>query len=135
MADLIDVDDVLTHAQLDAYLGGQLTAQTHLAAVGDADTDVVRTWALDDVLARLAMRTPPVYEVDVTIAAELRRAVRHGSAMHLYDLAMTSGADAELWHVKMKAEEKRYESAVDGLKPTVASGVQATAASFGISRR
>lgn len=135
MADLIDVDDVLTHSQLDDYLGGQLTAQTYLATVGDTDTAKARTWALDDVLDRLAERTPPVYEADVTIVTELRRAVRHGAAMHLYDLATTSGNDAEVWHAKMKAEEKRFQSAIDGLKPTVSTGVQATASSFGISRR
>lgn len=135
MADLIDVEDVLTHEQLDDYLGNQLTAKTHLAPNDDLDTVKVRTWALDEVLAELAERTPPIYEHSVAVAAELRRPVRHAAAMRLYDLAATSGQDAELFWAKMRAEEKRYRSAVDGQRITVSTGVQATTRSIGISRR
>ena len=135
MADLIDVDDVLTHAQLDDYLGGQLTGQVHLAPLDDLDTAKARTWGLDEVLAALAARTPPIYEADVRAAAELRRAVRHKAAARIYDIAMSSGELGALWFEKMKAEEKRYASALASTRITVDDGVQATPSSIGISRR
>lgn len=135
MADLIDVDDVLTHSQLDDYLGGRLTAQMHLAPTGDASTVKARTWALDEVLAVLAARTPPIFEADITDESELRRAVTHKAAERLYDHAMTTGGDAELFHAKMKAERERARDALAQTRVTVDDGVSAPPMSIGISRR
>lgn len=135
MADLIAVNDVLTHEQLDDYLGGKLTAQVHIAPKNDIDTVKTRTQALDEVLEALAARTPPIYERDITRPSELRSAVKHGAAKNLYRNAMTSGADAELFHALMKAEAVDYAAAVNALRPTVGDGSKATAWSIGISRR
>lgn len=135
MPSLIDVDAVLTHAQLDDYLGGKLTGHEHLAPLNDTDTAKARTFAVDEVLAALASRTPPVYEAFITIPAELRRSARHAAAARLYDLAATSGSDAELNWAKMRLEEARRDAALAQLKPTVADGVQAPALSSGIVRR
>lgn len=135
MADLINVDDVLTHERLDDYLGGKLTAQVHIAPKTDLDTRKVRTTALDEVLEALAGRTPPIRETDIVRASELRSAVMHNAAKHLYRLAMTSGADAELFHALYRAERDEYAAAINQLRPTVGSGEKATAWSIGISRR
>ena len=140
MADLLDIEDVLTHAQLDLYVGGQLEAQMHLLSSVWADGDAsekLREWALDEVLLDLAERVPPIREADIAIPAELHRAARHKAAERMYDVAMTGGGDAELWHAKMRTETKRYGSVMGKLSPTVADGVQAPsgAGSVGLSRR
>lgn len=135
MPQLINVDHVLTHEQLDGYLGGKLTGHEHLAPHDDLDTAKARTFAVDEVLAVLAARTPPVYESYVSIPAELHRAARHAAAARLYDLAATSGSDSELFWAKMRLEEGRRDAALAQLRPTVAGGVQAPALSAGIARR
>ena len=61
--------------------------------------------------------------------------MRHKAAARIYDIAMSSGELGALWFEKMKAEEKRYASALASTRITVDDGVQATPSSIGISRR
>jgi hypothetical protein len=134
----IDIEDVCTHAQLDDYLMGKLSAQVHLLPPTWAgDSVLVRRQGLTDVLSVLRDRTPPIFENDISDPSELRQCVIHYAASRLYDNAMTSGADAEVFHAKMRAEERRYRDRVNALRPTLAGvgNVTAPALSVGISRR
>lgn len=135
MATLIDVESVLTHLELDNYLGGKLGAGMHLAPQHDLDTRLTRTEALDAILSHLASRLPPIYEADIARPAELKQALKHGAAEMIYRFAMTSGANAELFHALMKSEGVKFGDQINALRPTVAGNVQATAWSVGISRR
>jgi hypothetical protein len=133
----IDVEDVCTHEQLDEYVLGLLTEKVHLLPpqwVGDSS--IVRRQGLTDVLDALRNRVPPVHEADIADPSELRQCVVHYAAMRLYDGAMTSGAEAEVFHAKMKAEEKRYGDRLAALRPTIAAGdAVAPGLSFGVGRR
>lgn len=136
MATIINVDDVLTHDQLDDYFGGQLDGGQHLVPSDDADTAKARGWALDEVLAHLAALTPPVYEASLSTPAELKRAMTHKAAERIYYLAMTGGENAEVFHAKMRIEQGNARAALGQLRPTVAGGsAQASPMSIGISRR
>lgn len=101
----IDVDDVLSDAELDEFLGGQVLSKTNLRPAGWADARPARQYALDEVLRILYRAHPSIDESLVDIASpSLKRAVLMGSSARLYFLAMTNAADASLFY----ALEKKY---------------------------
>lgn len=107
---MIDVDDVLTDAELDEFLGGQVLGQTTLLPAGWEDAQPARQFALGEVLRLLRRSTPSVAEDDVDPTHEaLKRAVLLGAAARLYQLAISSAVDASLFY----AMEKRYKAERD----------------------
>lgn len=135
----IDLEDVCTHEQLDNYLLGKLSTQVHLLpASWQGDSALVRQAGLTDILDVLRNRMPPIFESDITTPSELRQCVIHYAAFQLYSNAMTSGADAEVFHAKMKLERDLYRERSQSLRPTLAGvggNITAPGLSVGISRR
>ncbi len=101
----IDVDAILTDAELDDFLGGQVNAQTTLRPVGWTNATPARRYALDEVLRILRRAHPSIAEVDLDLMSpSLKRAVLMGSAARLYQLAIATAVDASLFY----ALEKKY---------------------------
>ncbi len=131
----IDVDTVCTDADLDEFLGGQLSSGQHLMPKAWVSAEPARQYALDRVMAALARRTPPIREADLADKTELRVAVLFGAAEHLHMLSASSGSDAELFAFKAKEFGKRFDAEVNGLTPTLVGGLRGSTYSFAISRR
>src|SRR5690606_31980000 len=102
----INVDDILTDAELDEWLGGQVESAATLRPVVWSSARPAREFALGEVLRIFARHKPPVTEDDILDASVLKRALMLGSAARLYELAMTSAPDPGLFY----HFEKRYRS-------------------------
>ena len=131
----IEIDDVCTDADLDEFLGGQLSAGQHLMPKAWASAEPARQYALDRIMAALARRTPPIREADLADKTELKMAVLFGASEHLNMLSASSGTDAELFAFKAKEFGKRFDAEINGLTPTLVGGVRGNTYSFAISRR
>jgi len=93
----IDVDTILTDAELDEFLGGQVEGSTTLRPVSWENCAPARQFALDEILRLLKRAGPTIEEEDITATATLKRAVCLGAASRLYELAMTSGNASEVF--------------------------------------
>ena len=111
----IDVEDVATDAQLNALLLGQLTANIKLLPVALADASTLRQWALDRTLQRLKRRTPPIFEADISDVTELRDAVLFGAAEKLFEGALSSAADGQVFHAKWQYYSAQFNSEINNL--------------------
>ncbi len=125
----IGIAQVASEDDLIAELGGSadvlenLTSDTFTAAEALA-------LSLTDVVYELRNREPPVLESDIAAPTELKRAVVERTISRLYCNGITTpdGVNA----TKYKIYQKRYESTIESLRPTVGFGL-ATAAPFGIT--
>lgn len=131
----INVETVCTHAQLDEFLGGHLTANQRLQPAAWVDSLPARQYALDRVVGALKRRTPPILEGDLSNVTELRFAVMVGAAEHLHMLAASGGGDVELFAFKAKTYAKQFEDEINGLSPTLVGGSRGSTFSFSIARR
>jgi flavin-binding protein dodecin len=132
----IDIEDVCTHAQLDEFLGGQLSAQAALlprAWVGDSTP--ARQYALDRLVDALRRRNPPIREADLADVSELRHAVMNGAAAHIYRLGMATAGDAALFDVQARHYEREFQSELTGLAPTLTGGLAGGGISISVERR
>lgn len=129
----MDVETVCTEAQLADYLS-QLSAGQKLLP-SSTDSSKVRQQALDDVLAALARRTPPIREYDLATPSELKRAVQFGAEMWLLYGGLTTASPESMLAFKYSEARKRFSAEIDGLTPTLVGGLRGNAFSFGISRR
>lgn len=130
----IDIEDVLTEAQLAAEIGGTARLTDLLSRQeesGDGSLPV-RERALADVLRDLSRRTPPIYENQISVPADLRDAVTYNALERLYREAMT--AEGDVYAVKRKLYERRYIDEVRALRPTLAGELRGGAASFRMER-
>lgn len=118
----MDAETVCTEAQLDEFLGGQLAGQTRLVPSTWANAKPARQWALDRALESLARRRPPIREANIATPSELRAAVEYGAAHRLYDLAATSGSDAELFIVKARDYGKAFRAELEAMQITASGG-------------
>lgn len=101
----MDVETILTDAELDEFLGNQLTGQTTLLPYGWETALPARRYALDEVLRILRRTHPSILETDIEPSSEsLKRAVLMGAAARIYYLAMTTAADGSLFYTL----EKKY---------------------------
>lgn len=130
----MDVETVCTEAQFADYLRGQLTSGTKLASP-NTDSSGARQQALDDILAALARRTPPIRESDLATPSELKRAVQFGAEMWLLYAGLTTAGPESMLAFKYSEARKRFTQEIDGLTPTLVGGLRGSTYSFGVSRR
>lgn len=100
----IDVDDILSDAELDEYLGGQVLGSTTLLPAAWTDGKPARQYALDEILRLLKRAFPTIVEADIVATDTLKRAVKLGAAARLYELAVTNCSDPSAFF----QIEKRY---------------------------
>lgn len=121
MAATIDVEEVLTDAQLDEYLGGALRGGIGLLPPAWESALPARKHALDRVVDHLARLPVPVLEADLADVTELRRAVLYGACAHLYTLAITRAGDFETFAASAKRFDALFASELEGLRPKIAT--------------
>lgn len=131
----IDVETVLTEAQLDAHMGGLLLSHTKILPASVANSSAIRTDILRMVLKHLARRTPPIREEDIADPTELRDAVTFGSCGRLYEIAMTSGGESEPFFYKWKAYETKFKDELNSLQVTTTTLERARNSGPSIMRR
>lgn len=132
----INLDDVCTHAQLDEFLGGQLTAgQSLLPRQWAGDSSPARQHALDRVMGALRKRNPPVREGDLADVGELRFAVTYGAAAHIYRLGMAAAGDAAVFDAQARAYDRMFDDELLGLSPTLSGGLAGGSLTISIERR
>ncbi len=117
----IDVESVCTDAQLDEYLGGRLTATLNLLPSSWDDASPARSFALRRTLQALGRRSPPILEGDISDVTELHDAVLFGAVARLYDLAMTSAGDSEVFFHQARRYDQKFR---DELASLVITGPQ-----------
>lgn len=112
----MDVDDILTDAELDEFLGGQLLAQSTLMPRQWESALPARRYALDEVLRLLRRAHPEIDESLVDVASpSLKRAVLLGAASRLYFLAMTQTTDGSLFYALQKQYDKERDAEIRAL--------------------
>lgn len=131
----MDVETVCTEAQLQSYLGSALTGPSTILPKGWTDCEPARVQALADVLKTLSRRMPPIREADIGTPSELADAVKYGAEKWLLWHAMNAAGDQSIFAFKYKVAEKRFDSEVEGLTPTLAGGVRGAVSGFSFSRR
>lgn len=111
----IDVEAVCTDVQLDEYLGGALTKTINLLPAEWDDASPARSFALRRTLQSLARRSPPVLESDIADPTELHDAVLFGAAARLYDIAITSGGESEVFFHQARRYEAKFREEIESL--------------------
>lgn len=129
----IAIDDVCTDAHLAEEIGGAGMLAELIPDEWDNSAEQARQKTLNDVLAELAARRPPVYETDLYDVTELNRVVRYGALVRLYRFAMTGPDDVFASH--HKEFTKLYSSALANLNPTTPSGAVAAPLGIAMHRR
>lgn len=99
----IDVDDILTDAELDQWLGGQVLSGTTLLPAQWESALPARQYALEEVLRLFARSYPAIEETDIVSTDEFKRAILLGASARLYELAMTNCQDpSAFFHLEKK---------------------------------
>lgn len=129
----IAIADVCVDSDLADEIGGAPQLAELIPDEWDGSAETARQQALDDVLAELASRRPPVFESSLADVTELNRAVLYGALMRLYRFAKTSGDDIFASH--HKEFSKLYSSAIANLNPTITTGEAAAPHSIAFHRR
>jgi hypothetical protein len=127
----MNVEQVCTHAHLDAELKGKLDRL--LPATYQGSTVRVREEALRRVLQALSRRTPPILEGDISVPSELRDAVLFVVAEELYREAITSPESPHA--IQWKVYRDRANAELSGLMPTLTGDARGAAFSFSLERR
>lgn len=128
----LDVDTIAT----DAHLYEEQPAEVLDRALPKGATDfrAFRSKALDDVLASLAARRPPIFDTDLADPTELRTAVVYRALVRICRTAVTMEGD--VWTVRAKEYGREYTGAIEGLRPTVAGGASGSGGgSIALERR
>lgn len=100
----IDVDDILSNADFDEWLGGMVEGNVTLRPSSWSDSRPARQYALDELLRIFRQYRPAIEDTNITDVSDLAYAIKVGGAARLYELAMTSAPDPGIFfHL-----EKRY---------------------------
>lgn len=118
----IDVDDILSDAELDEWLGGQVEDATTLRPAAWTSAKPAREYALGETLRIFARNKPPVREHEITTPAVLKRAITLGAAARLYELAMTSAPEPGFFFHMEKRYRSMFEDEVRRLAAEVLNG-------------
>lgn len=108
----IDLDSVLTNAELDEWLGGQAESATTLRPAAWADTTPARQHALGETLWLFGLAKPPIAEDSISDPPILKRCILYGSAARIYELAMTQAPEPGLFFEIEKRYRLRFENEV-----------------------
>lgn len=127
----MDIEQVCTHAHLDAELKGKL--ERLLPAAYQGSTVRVREEALRRVIQALSRRTPPILEGDLSVPSELRDAVLYTVAEELYREAITSPDSPHA--IQWKVYRERANAEINGLMPTLSGDARGAPFSFSLERR
>lgn len=131
MTTILSIDAIATDADLFAEASESICARALPA--GETTYEKYRTQALDDVLAVLRSRRPPIFDTDLSDPSELKRAVVFRSLERLFRNAVTVAGDA--WHLRADTYRREYAAELAGLSPTVQGGAIGPARSISIVRR
>lgn len=130
-----NVDDVLTHDDLDDFLGGQLSnGAIALPPAWSGSSAVARQTALDDILIALSRRIPRISEADLADVTELKTATKYGAAAHIAMLNVTRGGDDPVWAFKFKEYDRMFKEEMSSLQVTVGGGYEVPADVIRVSR-
>jgi hypothetical protein len=109
----IDVNALVTDAQLDDFLGGQLNAEgTALRPLRWTSSLPARQEALDDILRLFRDATPTIAETDITDVTRLAHAVKLGAAARVYELALSNVGDGSVFYAMRKDYRDRFDKEV-----------------------
>ena len=129
----IAIADVCTDGDLADEIGGPAQLAELIPDDWDGSAEQARQKALNDVLAALASRKPPIFSSSLYDVTELNRPVVYGALTRLYRFAKTSPDDIFASH--HKEFSKLYASTLAGLNPTLITGEQAAPLSVAFHRR
>lgn len=105
----IDVDALLSDADLDNFLGGQVNVGSKLLPKGWTDSLPARQHALDEILRMFRDATPPIEEADITDVSRLAHAVKVGASARLYFLALSRVGDTSAFYAMFTTYTKEFE--------------------------
>lgn len=119
----MDADDVITDEQLAGYVGGMKNLADILpedwinAAENDKTAKPAKQAVVDRILKKLAKRTPPIEEADITDPTELAYITACGTLDFLYRAAPFSEGSANLKRADYWAG--KFDDELDSLLVTV----------------
>jgi len=132
----VDVDLIISDEDFDEWLGGHVrSGPMQLQPSTWQDSKPARQYALDRVLEALRRRTPPIEYGQLQFPQELSLAVRYGAAEHLYQIAMSTGVESDIYMQQRMLWEMKFNNEISGLTPTLEGGVRGAAGGFAVSRR
>jgi hypothetical protein len=135
---VIDVEDVATDTDLEVYTLGRSNLQALLPDEWFSETlnrksgANARQQALDDILATLKQRRPPIRDTELADLTELKPAVCYGALAILYQGAATHEDSPHM--VRGKSYASRFASEKQALQPSVMLGSTASSLSIRMSR-
>ena len=130
----LDVDTILTDAELIEFLPGAETGQ-ELKPRAWTDLKPARQYALDRVLEAFRRRDPPIYAEDLATPSQLAPVIRDGAAARLFRLAMTSGDKTDLFVENAHYYERLFVDGMLGLNPDLNDGQRGQVGVLSVSRR
>lgn len=131
----INVDDVCTHDELVAHVLSARALAELLPDEARGSSAQVRRNALDDVLAALRRRSPPIRESDLDDPTDLRMAVILCAMRELHFAGIVTAAEGDRHWAKWKAYRDRFDSEIGGMDLRVSGGSEGAPSSFSVERR
>lgn len=131
----LDVDTILTDAELIEFLPNQATTGIELKPGDWDDLKPARQYALDRVLEAFRRRDPPIFEEDLQTPSQLKQVIRDGAAARLFRLAMTSGDKSDLFVENTHYYEELFTAGMLGLNPDLVDGQRGQLGVLTVSRR
>lgn len=126
----LSVDSICTDLDLANQVGG--VAELDRINKNLSVRDAFRQGALDDALAALASRVPPIYDNDLSDPRELRLSVCYRALSKLYGTAITGEDDRA--HTLAKNYLREYQGAIHG-RFTVGQSAVVGGGTFAFERR
>lgn len=129
---MLSVDSICTDADLANQVGG--VSELDRINKSLAVRDTFRQAALEDALASLASRAPPLYDTDLADPSELKLSVCYRALSKIYFAAMAAEDDRN--HTLGKNYEREYLGAVRGrFTPASGGGGTVGGGTFSFERR
>lgn len=125
VANIATDDDLIAEVASEAKLARAMSRS--------ADRDAVRTLALNDVVAALAQRSPPIFEADLADQTQLKNAVVYRSLVRIFRSARTTLGDA--FDALARDYDKEYQTAVRAPFTVNGSLTGPSGFSFSLERR
>lgn len=132
----VDVDEILTDKELDAFLGGQVFSGTMDLAPEEWQNKakVARQFALDRILEYLRGRNPSISYGNLVYPEEMKAGVKYGAAEHLYQLAMSTAQVGDVYAEQRRLYAEKFTDWLTGFNPTLSTGTRVTMGGFSLGR-